>query len=190
MFIFLPISLGASSPLHYAPLCAHPPQVAACPAAWPSGSPDPAGQREKGWLGPVTLQLADAEVLMNMNGPLLHRAAPSDSFTPRRARKGYSELNVNHIFTGMNQTTVSLSHNRDFNHTAAPGGFCSPVAAPGRSAPPCGCAGWGCPGPGKGRRAPVGVLTLVCRALWCPGHGCPCISHQPQSRWARQHFTC
>lgn len=45
--------------------------------------------------------------------------APSDSFTPRRAQKGYLELNVNHIFTGMNQRTVSLSHRREFNHASA-----------------------------------------------------------------------
>lgn len=45
--------------------------------------------------------------------------APSDSFTPRRAQKGYLELNVNHIFTGMNQLTVSLSHRGEFNHSSA-----------------------------------------------------------------------
>lgn len=44
---------------------------------------------------------------------------PSDSFTPRRAQKGYSELNVNHIFTGTNQLTVSLSHRREFNQASA-----------------------------------------------------------------------
>lgn len=44
---------------------------------------------------------------------------PSDSFTHRRAQKGYSELNVNHIFTGTNQLTVSLSHRREFNQASA-----------------------------------------------------------------------
>lgn len=34
------------------------------------------GEREEGGLGPVTLQLADGEVLMNMNCPLLLRAGP------------------------------------------------------------------------------------------------------------------
>jgi hypothetical protein len=56
---------------------------------------------------------------MNMNGLFLQEQAPLDSFTPRRAQKGYSELNVNHIFTGMNQNSVSLSHHREFNHATA-----------------------------------------------------------------------
>lgn len=94
--------------------------------------------------------------------------APSDSFTPRRAQKGYSELNVNHIFTGMNQITVSLSHNTEFNHAAALrvllSGRCAWAGRRPAHSPSDGVGGCGCPwslgkGNGHSGRPDAGVSS-------------------------------
>lgn len=119
--------------------------------------------------------------------------APSDSFTPQRAQKGYSELNVNHIFTGTNQLTVSLSHRKEFNHSSAL-----------RASP----FWWGCGTHLKEKvmafqcGGKVGVflsprkgsgycesLMLVCMVLWYPSHDCLLVNTAAAMGWAVVPFT-
>lgn len=100
---------------------------------------------------------------------------PSDSFTPRRAQKGYSELNVNHIFTGTNQLTVSLSHRGEFNQASAlrtspfPVGWWTAPEREGHDLPNVGVRLGVFLSLGKGNGHCEG-LVLVCMALWYPSH--------------------